>query len=325
MKITKERILLTILFLIVLGIRLFFVFQQPNFSYDAYGELRQIEHIRETGVPLFVDDLSYSGRIQLNLPFFHYVLAGISFLIPLELTAKILPSIFFSLLTIIVYMITKHLSKNKVAAYTAAVFSGFVPIFFSTINEVSVSSLALLLIFCLSYSFVKIEEPGFDTLTLILTIMLLLTHATGLIFFLALIVYFFMMKIEKQKVTTKELEMSLFLFFLGLWFNVILFKKAFFTHGLAFIWSNLPITMLTQYFADINLIGVLYAVGIIPLLLGVVSIYHVLFKTKNKVATLYLAFTFTSAIMLWVKIVPFNEGLLLLSTNFITLNKRFDS
>lgn len=319
-KITKELVFVLILFLIVLGARLFFTLQDQDFDYDAYNALRQADHIKETGLPLFKDELSYSGRTIIFPPFFYYLLAAFSFLMPLTLAAKLLPSIAMSSLVIIIYLITKHTTKNRIAAFIAAFFSGFVPVFYTTLNQISIYSLAVPLIFLLSYSFLRIEEKSFAILSIILMIILLLTHTSVFILLISLLAYFIIVRLEKLKTTTKEVEVTLFLLFLALWFNLLLYKRAFFIHGLAFIWQNIPAPLLSSYFFDISFIGVIYAVGVVPLLLGVYAIYHVLFKTRNKSATLYISFALVSFAMLWLKLIPLKTGILFLSINLIVLS-----
>lgn len=67
----KEILVLILIFLIVLGSRLFIAFQDSEFSDDkAYFTLRQIAHIKETGRLMDYDELSYGGKQQINSPFF---------------------------------------------------------------------------------------------------------------------------------------------------------------------------------------------------------------------------------------------------------------
>jgi hypothetical protein len=294
--------------------------QQKGFDYEAYNALRQAEHIKETGVPLFNDPLSYSGRVFVFPPLFYYLLAGFSFFMPLELAAKILPSLAFASLTIIVYFIAKHLTKNKTAALIVSFFSGFVPILFSDLGQISVYSLSLPLIFLLSYTFLRIDEKGFATISIILIILLLLTQASVFIMLISFIIYFIILWLEKQELNKKEFEIALFLFFLTIWFNLLLYKKAFSLHGIRFIWQNIPSPLLSSFFEDLSFLGVISGVGVLPLLLGVYTIYNVLFKTKNQAATFYISFAFISFIMLWFKLIPIRIGLLFLSLNLIILS-----
>ena len=319
-KITKEHIILVLIFILVLATRLALVFPQKSFDYEAYGTLRQAEHIRDTGLPLYNDPLSYSGRTLVFPPLFEYLLAGFSFLMPLEMAAKIIPNLLFASLTLIIYLIAKQMTKNKASALLAAFFSGFVPIIYSSTNQASPYSLGLPLIFLLSYAFLKIDEKGFATWNIILAILLLLAHPSFFMLLISFLVYFLLIRITNQELSKREVEITLFTFFLALWFNLLLFKRAFFMHGIRFIWQNIPSPLLSTYFTDVSFLGIIYAVGVVPLLLGVYAIYHVLFKIKSRAATLYLSFALVSFAMLWLKLIPFTAGLLFLSINMILLS-----
>lgn len=163
-------------------------------------------------------------------------------------------------------------------------------------------------------------RKSFSTTSIILTVLLLLTQASLFILLISFFMYLVIIMLGKEKPSRKEMEVTLFLFFLALWFNLLLYKKAFFTHGINFIWQNIPAPLLSASFQDISFIGVIYAVGVIPLLLGVYAVYHLIFKTKNRDATLYLSFALVSFIMLWLKLISFRTGLLFLSINLIILS-----
>ncbi len=319
-KISREYIFIILLFCIVLGARLAMVLSDEGFDYNAYNTLRQAEHIKETGVPLFKDPLSYSGRTTTFPPLFYYVLALFSLVLPLTLVAKLIPSIGFASLVLVIYVIARYTTKNRIAAFIAAFFAGFVPIIYTTLDQASVYSLSLPLIFLLSYTFLRIEEKGFAMWSIILIVLLLLTHTSVFILLISFLVYFLILKLGRHKINIKEVEVTLFLLFLALWFNLLLYKKAFFLHGVTFIWQNIPAPLLSSYFMELSFIGVIYAVGVIPLLLGVYAVYHTLFKTRNKAASLYISFALISFMMLWLKLIPFTTGLLFLSMNLIILS-----
>jgi len=269
---------------------------------------------------LFQDPLSYSGRTSIFPPLFYYLIAGFSLLMPLELTAKIIPSFGFAALALVIYLIAKQLTKNKIASLIAALFAGFVPILYSTISQISVYAISLPLIFLLSYFFLRIEEKGFASWSIILAVILLLTNPSVIMLLISCLLYLLIIRLEKEELNRKEMEMTLFLFFLALWFNLLLYKKAFFLHGIKFIWENLPALLLSSYFKDISFLGIIYIVGVLPLILGVYAVYHVFFKTRSKGTTLYVSFAIISFIMLWLKLIPFQTGLLFLSLNLIILS-----
>ncbi len=318
-RIRTEHIIVLLIFLLVLGMRIFFSLNS-GLDYQAYNTLRQAEHIKATGTPLFSDPLSYQGRTAVFPPLFYYLIAGISVLIPLQIAAKIISCISISSLVIIVYLITRHMTKNKTASIIASLFSGLVPVTYTLLNKASPYSLALPLIFLLSYAYMRITEKRYASTSIILSIILLLTNASVLIILLSFLLYFLIIKLEKRKIMPREVEVGVFLFFLALWFNILMYKKAFFTHGIRFVWQNTPLSMLSAYFQELSFLGVIHAVGFVPLLLGVYAAYHIFFKTKNKNASLYISFLIISFVMLWLRLIPFNAGLLLLSTNLIILS-----
>ncbi len=97
---SKQKIycLLALVFAFSLGVRLYFAFQSPTFtSGDAYFTIRQVEHIRQTGLPIFEDALSYGGRTYIFPPLFHYVLAFFNLFLPITIVGKLIPNIIASL------------------------------------------------------------------------------------------------------------------------------------------------------------------------------------------------------------------------------------
>ena len=104
---------LLLIFLLILSFRLYFSFQTPNFDYDAYFNIRQVDSIKEHDIPAFSDPLSYSGRTLPFLPLFHYIIALFTIFIPLAAVLKILPNVFASLTVFVVYLAAYELTKRK--------------------------------------------------------------------------------------------------------------------------------------------------------------------------------------------------------------------
>ena len=152
----KERWLLFLIFMIVLGSRLYFVLQTPYFNDDGYLNYRLVEHISQTGKPLIYDPLSYNGRDLVYSPVFHYILAIFNLFLPLDIVFKIIPSIFISLLVFVVYRLAYLLVEDRNLSIFASLLSGFVPIVFvGTLNKISVYTLVLPLVFYLLYRFLR--------------------------------------------------------------------------------------------------------------------------------------------------------------------------
>ena len=149
-KLQTVLLLLGIFFLVFIS-RLLISFHYDEFSYDSYFALRQIEQISSSGLPIFNDDLSYSGRSQLFPPIFYYLVSVFSFF-GTKFAAKIVPNIFFSLIIIPTYLITHHITKRRVVGLISSLFAGFIPVTFSFINDISEYSLVLFLFLFLLYS-----------------------------------------------------------------------------------------------------------------------------------------------------------------------------
>ena len=319
-KITKDWLLAIALFAIVFSIRVFLLMQSQTLASESYFTLRHAEHIRETGAPLYNDPLSYSGRTFLFPPLFEYGLALSNWMLPLDIGAKVFTSLCISSLVLIVYAISKHLTKSKSISLIAALFTGFVPAIFPSIQSVTPTALSVPLLFLLSYAILRIEEPGFAAMALITGILALLTSTHIFVLLLGLLFYFILLVSDKSKPAIKELEITVFLLFLSIWFYVLLFKKAFFSNGLAVLWGNIPTQLLSSYFEQASFFGIMYAVGVVPLFLGIYAMYNAVFETKNKDAMLHIGFALSSFAFLWLRVLPFDTALLFFSINMIILS-----
>src|SRR3990167_7373257 len=110
-----EHKLLFIIFILVLGFRLYFSTQTDNFSSDsAYFNVRHTEYINLHLKPMINDELSYGGRNLINSPVYHYFL---SFFNAFDKTIafKIIPELLLALLIIAVYYIAESITKNPLA------------------------------------------------------------------------------------------------------------------------------------------------------------------------------------------------------------------
>jgi asparagine N-glycosylation enzyme membrane subunit Stt3 len=143
-KISKNILLLILIFLLTFAFRLYFVYQVEGFSSNAYFHIREVESISDKGSLTRFDELSYGGREILYPPIFHYFLAFFDLFFPLNFVLKVIPELLISFLVIIVYKIAKEMTKDENSALLAALISGFVPLFIgNTLNQVSVYSLTI--------------------------------------------------------------------------------------------------------------------------------------------------------------------------------------
>ncbi len=315
----EKYITMAVIFLFVFGISLSFAFKTDKFANsESYSELRQIENIKEKGTPLFYDDLSYSGRVHILLPLFHYIVAFLSLFIPIIAASKIIPSFFLALITVVVYYIAFHLTKNRIASGLSALISGFVPILFSfSVTTLSDLSLSVFLILLCVYYFINLLEKPYHFLTCF--VILLITTPLSMIFVLVLIFYIGLSTIDKMKIEREEYEITIFLIFLTSWFLFIIFKKALLAHGITLFWHNLPEAVINEYFVKTNILLAITQIGAIPFLFGLYTIHKHTFETKNKPVTLVLSFIAVSFICLWFNIITPEIGLSLLGIMMVII------
>lgn len=324
MKKKTAYVILGAIFIAALAFRLYFAFQTPYFSPDAYFDIRQIEHIRAHGLPLFNDLLGYGGRSIVFLPLFHYIAAIAALLMPLAAALKIVPSLFAALLVPVIYLISFELTKREDAALVSAFLSGFIPIFISeTLNSVSVYTLAVPLIFFLLYCLMKIEERKYSVFFLLTISVLALIHASSLMLVLALLLYLLLSRMEGIKTAKPEAELILFSSVLVSWVIFTVFRPLIAMLGVGVVWQNIPQLVISSYFSQFNALSAIYKIGIIPFLAAVFVIYMHLTREKSKNAYLLLSFALVTLLLLWLKLVKLNAGLMMLAVVFVALFSQF--
>ncbi len=298
-------ITVAIIFIFVLSIRIFMAYQTPHFNDgEAYWNLMQVEHIKENGLPMFYDDLSYGGRDYIFSPLFHYLLAFFNLFLPITLVGKIIPNLIASSLVIIIYYIAKEISTDYVSAIFAAIVSGFISIFMSsTVNTVSVYSLFFPMSFLAIFCFLRINHKKYAYAFIMLIFLLTLTHQGTIVLIAGLLVYLALLKLESIENNQIEMQIILFSTFLFIWLQLIFFKKMLIFHGPAIIWQNIPTEILSNYYSDTTLLTILLSIGTIPLMYGIYATYHYLFKIKDSRIYLLIGFAMTVSVFLWLKIV----------------------
>ncbi len=326
MDIKKIPIWLIVIFIAVLFFRLIIAFQTPYFSDDqSYFVLRQVEEIKITGLPLYSDNLSYSGRTLYFSPFFHYVLAFFNLFLPITLVGKLIPNILSSLVVFASYFVVLEITRNKKASLITAIMAGFMPIFIrETINTVSVFSLILPLLLAVIYSILKLESGNKYTLYLIIFMSLfVVTDTISFVVILGLIFFFFLGKTEDIKQNKTELEVILFSLFLYFWLNLIIFKRAFLLHGPALISQNIPSYLIVDYFSRLSILEAIYAIGIIPFTMGIFVVYDYIFKRKSRSIYLLISISLSSFLLLWFRFIPLTQGLMLTGIILIILSGQY--
>lgn len=311
--------ILLLIFFISLAFRLYLSFQTSYFNGDeSYFNIRLIDHIRATGKPLIFDILSYGGRQIIVPQLFHYILTLFSF-IPFYL--KILPAIFSSLIVFVVYFLSKEITNDEHASLLTAFLSGFIPIYVTNIlNRVSVYTLLVPVIFFLFYCLLKIDQKKYLKWFLILSFLLPFISPVSFLFVLGLIFYVILMITESWKLSKLKKETFLFVFFLILFINFLLFKRAFLLYGINVIWENIPKDLLYNYFMDFNLFTAIYLIGILQLVLGTIGIFYGFFKEKKEAIILVTGVILSTLFLLILKLVNLELGIIFLSTGLTVIS-----
>jgi len=305
-------LLIGLIFVASLVLNSFVIFSKPLHE-DSYLSLRYTEQIQENFSPLLQDDLSYGGR-SVEEPFLFYYLLALGGSIH-EAFVKFLPALFISSLVIITFFISK-LFVSKKLALIPALFAGFIPVILK-INMISSSVLAFPILFLLIYSFARIEEKKFLHLFVILSFLLPLTSFLSIFYIFSILTYFFIVGIEKKKGSRLEGEALLFSLFVNVFITLFIFRNSLLAYGPSFIWQNIPITILSEFFQEFALINTLGNIGIAALFLGVVGF---VFSFRERKSIFLASFLLTTLIFLWLRLVPFNIGLILFALTLTSLS-----
>ena len=304
----KEVYWISAIFLITLSVRLILAFTLPNFTYESYFDMRQVDHITKTGLPLFDDPLSYGGRHHLFLPFFHYLTSLFSLALPLSFVAKILPNLFIAALTIITYLISRKITQNKTASLFSAGIAGFLPILFTT-NRFTSEMLFLPLIFVNIYTFLNINRKQFLYGYIISFIILSFTSSATFLLLIGFGIYFLLSLLEKKKIDNAEIEVVLFSLFFFIWSQYLFFKDILLEQGISFIWKNIPAQIISQYFPMLSLTQSVILVSVIPFLTGIFVVYRSLFYFKNERMFFLISLVISTTLLTWLRFIEFKLSL----------------
>ncbi len=305
----KEVLFIVLIFVISIALRAYFVVNTEHFSYDAYFHMRFVEHIGEHGLPLREDSLSYGGRIFLVSPLYYYLLAGLSFIFPLELVLKFVPQIFVSLIPILVFLIVRKLTKRADAAIFSSVLSAFVPVLFSkTLFSVSPLTFAVPMMLLALLLFLDVPNRRAVVFFVLAAFVLFLSHPSSVFLIAGLLGYLLISRLEGFALEKAEAELVFFSAFVFLWLHFILYKDAFILHGLNIARQNIPAEVISRYFVDVSLLGALLQLGVFPLVLGVFSVYKYLLKEKNKYFYVYISASMAVGIFIWLRLVQPSVG-----------------
>lgn len=322
MKDKKEFITLLSIFLFILVLRLVFTLSSTNFISDAsYFNLAQTQNILDTGHP---SSYYIFGGNQLitSLPFFPLLLSIFTLIMPLNLVGKLIPQVLASFLPLIVYFISYNLLRNKKISYINALLAGTLPIFIkSTINSVLPNSFTIPLFFLSLFFLLNLHKnKKYVNYFIISLIILMLSSTLAIILALSLILYLILVRNTHLKDNPLETEVILFSSFIIFWFFIIFFKNIFLIHGYSTIWQNTPAPILQNYFKEIGFLESVYAIGIVPIIAGILTIYKYLISSHRKSIYLFSSVILVTFTLMWFRLIKSMDASILLGVSLIIIS-----
>src|SRR3989344_1054521 len=314
----KPRLILTVIFLLTLTFRLYISFTNSSFSGDnSYFNLRITEEIANDGKPVFYDELSYGGRNIIYPQAFNYFLSLFSFIPNYE---KIIPALLSSLIVFLFYAISKKITNNVQSSLFVSLISAFIPIeIMTTINQISVYSLVIPVLLLMILCLLNLDNKKYFVLFIILSFLLPLIHPISLLFVFSLFFYLMLLSTESVSLDRAKKETIIFSLFVILLINFFLYRDALLRYGLDIIWQNIPASLFETYFKSLNIFEIFYFIGIIPLILGIVGMYTGLFKKKDPVALLLTSFILSTLLLMSLKLINLQIGVLFISIPLVIL------
>ena len=186
-------------------------------------------------------------------------------------------------------------------------------VFYNTFNNISVYSLALPLIFYLLYLFAEIENNLKKFLVLVFFLAIL--HPSSFLLLVSLLFFIVLVTSEDIKISNLKKEVIAFSIFLILFFQFLLYKKAFSIYGFSILRNNGPVQILNNYF-DVSFLSVILGVGFLFIIAGLASIV-IGWRQKNEKIFLLSALILSSLLLLWFKLIEVEVGLMFLSTALV--------
>ena len=116
-----------------------------------------------------------------------------------------------------------------------------------------------------------------------------------------------------------EIELGIFTIFFTLWTQFLLYKRLILFHGPEVIWQNIPVGLLSAFYANITVIGAIVQIGVYPLGEGIYALYRTALKNPQKEIQMMLSVTVVSGVLLWLKLIDLETGFTLLGVTLAIL------
>jgi len=315
----KLNYILIIIFVLTLLMRLFFALSHPEFSGDE-----SYLHLR------IISHIKQSGFPMTYDPLSY---GGRTFLYPqlfhylmlpfslIPILLKLILAISASTIVLITYVISKEITGKKGVSLITALLSAFIPIEIQTnVNKLSVYSIILPLILLMFYFLMKIEKKRYLLYFMIISFILPLLHPISFLIVFSFLFYMIISATESIELTKLKKEAMIFSALLITLLNFLMFKKGLIRDGFSIVKSNISSTLIEASQIEFNIIQYLYLLGIIPLILGIIGIYIGIFKKKNENIILLSSSLLSIITLMILNVLEIGAGALLLSPFLIIIS-----
>ncbi len=304
----------------VFGLRIFFAFQTPFFSSDQAYFHKQVSERILSGESPWYDTLGYGGRSVIISPLFESLLSFAGLFFDENVVLKVLPNFFASLLVIPAFFIAFRLTGNDWISASTSLLASIVPVFVAkTFNHISPLSLAVPVFFFLIYAWLSEKIKLF----VFMLVFFAFLNPLSVVLVLSIGVYFVLSALDRLDVKVIEYERGVFSIFFTLWVHFLVFKKLILFHGASVIWRNIPVPLLSSFFARITLLQAMVQIGIYPVAQGIYALYVTILRNPLRDVNMLFAVCLTSGILLWVKVIDLSSGMMLLGVTLAVLFSRW--
>ena len=169
----------------------------------------------------------------------------------------------------------------------------------------------------------KVEEKKLLKAFIITALIATFIHSSIILLVISLILYLIFLKIEDIHPDRAETELIFFSAILVIWLTTLFFKNALLVHGPAVIWQNIPLSLLSQHFSSFSILEAIYKIGILPFLAGIFVMYRYVFREKLKKTYIFISFSLVILLLLWLRLLQLNTGLMFLGTSLALLFAQF--
>lgn len=292
--------------------------QQPSLDPSHYGDIRDIDAVKDSGIPLYEDPLSYGGRFHLFVPLSYYAVGFFGVFFSTTLALFLVLSISLASILPLSYAILRNLQQPKGVAFIVAITTALVPALFLPLPLPVALGIPLLLLAVRFFQ--DIGNSRSFLAFLIVSLLLALTSPLFLLLVSGIFVHLLLLRLESYNAKKEETESALFLLLFGVWLYIIIYKQSLLINGLDIFRQNMPRALPDTISHGLTVTGLFLLIGIVPLLFGIMGVYRSFFQTKLRPAMILIGIAASAFVTLWLQWIQPAAGMLLLGIGLSLLS-----